>query len=338
MSMPSGARQQVGPGVASSVRKPQSAALRPRVWALALLSSVVMMELLLRIWISPMLQLAPPDARWTPLDVAPSIEIRQVSEGVATAHYSVDGRRNASLPAGTPGRRVILLGDSYVEASQLNDSETVGARLEQMSAGSARPVRVLQYGWSGAAPPLYIELAAKFKPLNPSHVALVLNPTDLTPDEVFNGRFVRFNRSFELVPNPDRRTRFTPLLAALKRSVLFSEVFVRAQQLFGTGTAKAKETKDFDARVVQQTVHQSKAAYGDTLVIVYLAEKGAVRPQELELQKQCAATGVKLINIRYEEEADPQYWRGFSNTVIGEGHLNTYGAERLAELIWKVVQ
>lgn len=327
-------------------REWKSAKPRPAAAAMAMITSLVGLEILLRVWITPTFPLPwpPPNDTWQPGDLPAVHTVRQVSEGVACSHYSADGRRQAMLSAGDPGARIILLGDSFVEANQLYDHETIGANLEKIALSRGIQMRAMQYGWPGAAPPAYIRLAEQMSALKPEKVVLVLNPVDFAEWHVLSGRFWRFDRTFQIVPNPDSRTRFTPVLETLKRTVLFSRACAQARRLLTHLENEKLEgnppplTSRIDPQVVHQIVRQSKRAYGEKLVLVYLAERYYIHPEEQELERYCASEKVRLINIRKAEQQDANYWFGFSNTVIGEGHLNAYGAEQVARLLWKEVQ
>src|SRR5581483_2202157 len=106
-------------------------------------------------------------------------ETRQFTEGVATAHFEVDGlgmygNRLTGNPVIPEAPLVLIVGDSHVVQDAVPDELTLGAVIERMSRAGGKPVNVRQYGWNNTAAPTYIANAGKFLELDPAKVVVLM--------------------------------------------------------------------------------------------------------------------------------------------------------------------
>jgi hypothetical protein len=113
---------------------------------------------------------------------------RDRDEGWASTHYGPWGLASG-VNAGRPGQSTVLIwGDSYVEAHQINDEEKVAAQLNRvLSLSDSPPVQAVSVGhsyWSVAD--YYYHMPGYDKLLNPAYHFIVLAEhglKDLCPDE-----------------------------------------------------------------------------------------------------------------------------------------------------------
>lgn len=280
--------------------------------------------------------------------------VRYYGEGIATSHFSPSrARLTGRAPiAGAPW--IVIIGDSFVEALQLNDSETMGAVVERLAQAS-EPVNVRQYGFPGASPPKYaLEGANVLRLWNPKMVAVIANAngfrtaaldTHWTKAQIRGGNFL-----IEPVA-PDRLTLPVRLWFAMRRSALFEIVSSRfvldiSPEIPGLhsfhSTAEAAQEAPSNTEVLPMMVRLLKETYGDRLFLVYAAEPDLTstqpEPEETETLLQCRIEGLRcastgpslrnaLLSLQY-------FGSGFSNSTPEKGHYNANGHRLVGELIW----
>src|SRR5262249_52960194 len=106
-------------------------------------------------------------------------EIRNFREGVATAHFLANGLRLTGNPQIADAPSVLIVGDSHVEAFQVEDRQTMGSVLERRLRAEGKSWNALQYGWSGADGPDYVYAASLLQEKFPTqHIFLIMNDGD----------------------------------------------------------------------------------------------------------------------------------------------------------------
>jgi len=246
------------------------------------------------------------------------------------------------------------MGDSFVEALQLNDSETMGAVVERL-AQAANPVNVRQYGFPGASPPKYaLEGTDVLRLWNPRMVAVIANANGFRTaalDTHWTKAQIH-GRSLLIQPvEPDRLTLPAKVWLAMRRSALFEIVTSRfvldiSPEIPGLrtfhSTAEAAQRTPGNAEVLPMMVRLLKQTYGDRLFLVYAAEPAltSTQPESEEAQTllQCRLQGVRcastgpflrdaLLSLQY-------FGSGFFNSAPEKGHYNANGHRLVGELIW----
>jgi hypothetical protein len=105
----------------------------------------------------------------------PGRKFRQRIEGDGSGYFTSNCVRRASLPAGVQGPVLLILGNSYVEATQVADQDHFAHLLEQRLGGSP----VLALGISSYSVADYIAGAATFKKLfRPNWVVIPVRAAD----------------------------------------------------------------------------------------------------------------------------------------------------------------
>lgn len=306
---------------------------------------------------------------------APSLESRQYLEGFAVSHFAPDGARLTGqqwLGAAPVG---LILGDSYIEAAQVDDLATLGAVFERLSRSQGKPFNIRQYGWRGAGIPTYLAVADRMQSeWHPSWVAFILNRGDLGTQGLKGGLYyymkIQSDESYQLIEIDRTATKVEALLGRaglsaydVRRSMEASTLaFLSVQrlQLIATNSraqqpAPAKSAVEIQSEAKERTedevatrvyIRALKTAYGDHLLIIYLpnidlAANNEPDETERELLEVCREMRVTCSSMReamlHERDNNHRLARGFSNTTLGEGHLNEDGHRLVGTEIWRLV-
>lgn len=283
-------------------------------------------------------------------------EVRNFREGLATAHFLANGVRMTGNPqiAGAP--RVLVVGDSHVEAFQVPDEETMGAVLERRLRSEGKQWNVLQYGWSGADGPDYVYAAPLLLERFPSkRVFLLMNEGDFGSATSESARLVE-KPNGEVVAEalePDSVRGRTPsyggrLARKMKESgLIYASALrftldVRPQLAVHPASAQDGDllARTTSEKVMDLIVAGLKQAYGDKLYILYtptqpFSADTPEEPQEHALLAECKAKGVECRSLRgrmvKELVVHHKLVRGFSDLAPGVGHLNSRGHELVAD-------
>ena len=108
-------------------------------------------------------------------------------EGFSNAHFSSSRARltGNQIVSGAPF--AVLVGDSYVEALQVGDEQTMGSVLERTARTHQHPLNVRQYGYSGDSPAHYALIATEVVEMwKPKMVCAVVNADDFTQEALVN--------------------------------------------------------------------------------------------------------------------------------------------------------
>jgi hypothetical protein len=283
--------------------------------------------------------------------------IRFSREGFATSHYSVAHARLTGNPFEHGAPVGLILGDSHVEASNVPDSETMGAVVERVARASGVYLNVRQYGISGAGPANYVAQADTLKRVwHPAWVAVIVTDDDFEPaslsrpprlEELPGGRY-------RLVPDstPFGRAPLERLLVAVatrsrlgyrigERVARLREGMSRADPAPTQSPAKPSGAVDglSDARLA---VRALRDAYGQLLRVVYVPVIGIERRQDRDryeraVRDACLEAGVSFVSTGPQMitaiEKQHVLSRGFSNSAPGVGHLNSTGHRIVAMAI-----
>lgn len=323
------------------------------------LVGVVTLELVLRAFVTPG---APPQPiiRSDSFDDS-TVEWRQIDEGVATSHFSINGARLTGNAPARSGIAAVVIGDSYVLAEQVADRQTMGSRLESIAREHGVPLDVRQYGWSGASPAQYLHVAAEIREhWQPTRVFVVLSLNDFDRSALLLAipRF-RVDTSGTLriigdrMPEHGAPQRGSVLLKAIShRWVILRGRFARRAQAqrgkrvassqVPTGPIEAPpDTLEYE-RAPGAVIRALSAEYGSSLTVVYLGEPGLRadsipdRSEKLLLEA-CTALAVDCVSTRREMAAagrDGHVSHGLGVVPLGNGHLNPGGHDIAGRAMW----
>jgi hypothetical protein len=302
------------------------------------LAALLLAELALRPWST---QLNPSDARPVSEDsvTAPVLTVRNFEEGFATSHFTPSCARLTGIALSPGAPYILIVGDSFVAGEQVQDRETMGAQVEDISARQGHRVNVRQYGWIAAAPAKYIIeaplLRAKWHPVM---TVVILNLDDFL-GEALHDRWTttRFSENgpdmIERV-DPNAKSRIHLLTARIaSRSALLSALleqfvitirpglrevmsFHHAAAPFAPAAKQSANSAEPSRsqvpsespdpsmpQIVQHSVAGLRLAYGDNLLLIYASEPGFEQPpddRETALLASCKAQGIDCFSTRDE--------------------------------------
>jgi hypothetical protein len=333
--------------------------------ALGCLFALAMFELGLRPFSSPY------DDDWHSVrigsdpDDGPSSETRYYHEGVATSHFSPAYSRLTGNPFLSGQPVGVVIGDSYVQAVQVRDTETMGSIIERRARAQGSALNVRQYGWAGAAPAAYVALArAVLERWHPAWVVVVLNDGDLVSRSLSDWPTaeLRPDTSLRVVGSIERTVGgdgVKGILAGavkslLRRSALAWQIYYRLDMIRSasrsegdadTQVAAFGGDESVDELIPLAAIRSLKAAYGSRLRVLYVAVVPASGnppdSSEFRLLRACANEAVRCASTRAPmleaRQRTGDLARGFSNTAPGVGHLNALGHRIAADAIWELI-
>jgi len=298
----------------------------------------------------------------------PSITYRQLEEGVAVSHFSEAGARltgNAPI-SGAPV--IALLGDSYVLATGVGDTETLGSQLERTLRASGWQLNVRQYGWNGASPSRYLVAAHTLEQRwHPAAVVIALSDNDVDDNALSESAphiRVRPDTTIEVLapidsnpaPPPPRTSTLKTLLEIRTWRLRFN---LGRGSLWGVAQAATHEAAPAKADVNEPelskseqlallpaaTVRSLSATFGPKLSLVYLSAvpvTGADSAPAVErsLLEACVREHVRCASTRARMLAARELGHiahGFSTTTPGNGHMNAVGHAIAAHEAWRLL-
>jgi hypothetical protein len=331
----------------------------PRV-AGGVVAGVIACELVLRVFVTPGVPARPDIVADSFGTVA--VARRQIEEGVATSHFSPSGARLTGNPALRAQPPVLILGDSYVEAEQVPDHHTMGARLETLARANGSPIDVRQFGWMGASPAQYIltapEVREKWKP---GHVFIVLSANDFDHNGLLlaEPRFrVEVDGTLRILggpispvtAHPPRASVLAMLVrhrwAIIKRRVSFDWLDLPDSESAPTVVQASAVEPGPDSleyvRAPEAVVRALRDAYGSSLSLIYLVPIGLggdSTPSDIELRflDACTRIGADCVSTREAMLAARREGRighGAGISALGSGHLNAAGHEVIGKIMW----
>ncbi len=277
--------------------------------------------------------------------------IHRIGEGFASSHRDHQGVRLSPNPcSGCP--RVLVIGDSYTDAFQVDDTEAFTAVAETMLAG-AHPVRLLNAGVAGASPADYLVQAARYRRrLQPAWTVIELNADDLGRDAFLPDK-VHFRqeggRLSLVVPAPYEYGRITQTLGFIReQSALANYAIARldfARQGpkgppwfragFDSGTRSVPQASQFYP--LEHELSLLRSAYGNRVTFLFLPLFNTpIENEEIRFERYCRETTTSCLNFRESFEGFQRIGTapyGFPNSRFAGGHLNTAGHVAVARLL-----
>lgn len=300
--------------------------------------------------------------------VQDTLVARQMHEGVSEARFSVGGARLTGNPPIPGAPTVVILGDSYVEARAIADTETMGSRFERQARASGDPVNVRQYGWVGASPARYLLVAETVRHRwAPRDIVVVLSDNDLDGKALYGGAppSVRVTRDGSIVPFPASVADAVPVVPLRwtlqgelrERTWEFRARISRLARLEAArGPAPTQSPADAAVEVLPDSVQLAMlpdavirslaGAIGPRLAVLYLAGvrltgDDTMPTTERRLLAACRAAEIRCASTRdgmIAARAEGVIANGFWNTTPGNGHLNAAGHEIVALALWNLLR
>ncbi len=287
-------------------------------------------------------------------------------EGFGTARWTIHGLRRAS-PPDRAKPSILVLGDSYVEAKNVDDSEVLTHVLEEKLRGGKTPFQVLNAGRSYASAADYVSLAPFYRSeLAPRWTIIQLREPDITTDafDRKKGYMARFaidqsggKAALRVVPGePSRPSRFWGATRLIRRSSLITygmqrltefEAAARAEPpLFFAADAPPPRPEGQDDAAerypIADILKALHKAYDGRVTLLYLPNFDPQKPSEVDRSAErafdaaCAGASIRCINFRSEHAsfaARRTSPYGFVNTRFNFGHMNAEGHRAVAEVL-----
>jgi hypothetical protein len=275
--------------------------------------------------------------------------VRWSREGHGETRWTDHGVR-ADTPPDLTQPSVLVLGDSFTEALQVDQDES-------FSAGLAHALRrygisVINAGRSTVSTADYVALAPHYQQLfHPRWVVFALNEHDLTDDsfQALPGRThfrLRDDGDLDLIsPDTVARQGLSMGIWAIRQKVMlvgygfvragdFREATLREPALFRAGNAVPPPATLADDYPVEAELGALRRAWSDRLTILYLSDFDPLHPDrssssvEPRLFAYCATNHLSCVSLR-SQFADlvrrglAPY--GFANSNYNQGHMNRNG-------------
>lgn len=280
------------------------------------------------------------------------------TEGSGVTHRDENGYR---VGYAANADKVLVLGDSYTEALEVDDDEVYTYRAQERLAAEGIGLALVNGGTAGRSTADYVAFAERHKQLvHPVWTVIQLRDDDLGADALAPGktRFVRGDDG-KLAPLVDE-PRTAPGLRDLiwnNPSILVRYTFFKFHRLgeeaekdpplFRAGSVAADASATAAPAVaaeapVEEIVELLRTTWGGRLTIVNLPYldfgPARIRPVETtrRLFEYCAKRGISCIEPTEEFLALARRHKspyGFSNTGFNYGHMNVDGHAALGEAL-----
>lgn len=292
-----------------------------------------------------------------PVTHAPiAIGIHRLGEGFGVSHRDERGIR-LSPHGRANGPQVLVIGDSYTDAFQVDDDEAYTAIAEAILGGS-KPVRLLNAGAAGASPADYVTEAASYhRQIQPAWAVIQLNADDLGRD-AFLPEKVHFRQSGDrltlVVPPPYAYGRISRTLRFIReRSALANYAIGRLDvaRHGANGPPWFRAGFDRGARAVseplpayplERELSLLRSAYEDRVTFLFLPLFDVpMENEERRFDRYCRETHMSCVNFRdsfdeFRKTGTAPY--GFPNSRFGGGHLNAAGHAAVARQLAKEIR
>jgi hypothetical protein len=279
----------------------------------------------------------------------------QGREGFARTTLNALGLRNAPIGAKQPGKtRILILGDSYTQASQVSDKEMFSSILQKRLGTN---YEIINSGREGASPNLYIALARFNNHMFQQDMTVIqLSEQDLTIDpfatdqdfyfvKTQNGYAIHKNKSF--ISSNALATHF----AYLQKVLNFSTARLSMEKLESLGSSSnvtASVSIADQASLIPFIVKKLKASYAHPMVVYipkidyFAKDYDHASVTEILLTKAALEADVDFISMRDDYiqvfKNEHKVSHGFANSQPGMGHINALGHLLIANTLTKMIQ
>jgi lysophospholipase L1-like esterase len=278
--------------------------------------------------------------------------VHRLGEGFGVSHWDARGIRLSRYSC-TRCPDILVIGDSYTEALQVNDDQAYVAVAESLLVGP-KPIRLLNAGDASASPADYVVRAARYrKQIRPAWVVVQLNADDLGRDAFLPDK-VHFRQNGEslslVVPAPYSYGRITKTLNFIReRSALanyaISRLDIARQGPKGPPWFRAGFEPRMPATAsappqtfpLERELSLLRAAYGNRITFLFLPLfNKPVENEETRFDRYCRMTQTSCVNFRasfeeFQRSGTAPY--GFPNSRFAFGHLNPAGHAAAARLL-----
>jgi lysophospholipase L1-like esterase len=280
----------------------------------------------------------------------------QGKEGFARTRLNELGLRNAPISPKQPGKtRVLILGDSYTQATQVSDKEIFSSLLQEQLG---QDYEVINSGREGASPNHYIALSEfNNKTFQPDITVIQLSEGDFAQDPFGTDQgfyFVKTPNGFALHENESfiSRNVLATQFAFLQQFLNFSVMRLTMEKLealrpYSSLSIPSVSNSD-QAKFIPFIVEKLKASYGHPILVYipkidyFSADYNQASKTETLLAKAALDSNVDFISMRqsyiqtYKNEHRVSH--GFANTQPGMGHINALGHALIAKNLTEIIR
>ncbi len=267
----------------------------------------------------------------------------RLGEGFGVSHWDASGIRQSPANC-TSCPRVLVLGDSFTEALQVNDPDAYPAVAEALLS-STQPILLVNAGQASRSPADYVFDALRNRQLvQPAWTVIQLNLDDLGPDAFIDAKIHFLEQGTKLLtpvaPPSHVYGRITRLLGVLRgHSALVNYALYRLDVIrqtrrpprwFIAGSEPdgrpAPEARKYP---VERELDLMRASYENRITFLFLPPfNTAIESGETRFERYCLSTPGSCVNLRasfdgFRQRGTAPY--GFPNSRFGEGHLNRDG-------------
>lgn len=268
--------------------------------------------------------------------------VNRLNEGYGVSHWSTDGARvHVPVPESAP--HVLVLGDSFTEALQVDDDEVF--------SGVLRGVDAINAGQSARSIADYVALAPELRArFRPRWTVVEAGPADFAGD-AFDDSKTHFTPGLDVVVVPPRfGTISAMLMSARHRSAILDYGFARwhayrtaskMPPLFRAADSESPPERKAETPIAQWPVGDEMRLLGDAfdgrVTFLFVPQfDGPPGDVETSWDAACRSARLSCVNLRasfedFRRRGDAPF--GFPNSRFGEGHLNAGGHAAAASLL-----
>jgi len=274
-------------------------------------------------------------------------------EGFSVFRINSDYCRGAEFdPRESVQHRVVVLGDSFTEAAQVDDKSVyVQVALQKFVKDGLHNIQMINAGQSGKSPAYYLAFGKQWLDhLHSNFLVIQLNEGDFTAnfyDPSVDVYVKRSGNEFTLQHSLQKQREFA-------RRRPRSSVLIRLKAVLGEWSGERAARDRQEARptaFLKETLwfmHEARRVFPHVAVVYIprmyyhdLNTLSQLTPLEVSLEAAAKAEGVPYINMRllyarYFLETN-QPCHGFNNSIPGKGHINGYGHRLLGEELYKLI-
>jgi hypothetical protein len=273
--------------------------------------------------------------------------VQRLNEGWGVSHWRADDTRaHAAVPVNAP--RVLVAGDSFTEAQQVDDDEVFTGRLSNADA--------LNIGRASHSVADYIAFAPEYRSrYHPAWTVIEVAPDDFGSD-AFNSSKTHFDADLHVVVLPPHFGAMSARLMAIRRRSDVIDYGIARWQIYRAAAKMPPLFRAGDDEMrpaarpaapppvwpVKAEIDLLRRAWNDRVTFLFLPRFDAT-PESIEqaFMSTCRDERLSCVNLR---DAFEEFRRrgdapvGFPNSRFGEGHLNRRGHAAAAALLQSEIE
>jgi hypothetical protein len=261
----------------------------------------------------------------------------RLNEGWGVSHWRDDETR-AGPPRNCP--RVLVVGDSLVEALQVDDDETFAARM--------RTVEAMNIGRASHSTADYVAYAPEYRArFHPVWTIIEVGPPDFAED-AFDASKTHFDQRLEVVVVPPRFGRVSELLMRVRGKTALVDSGIARWQAYRAAAKMPPLFRAADAEGAPATPRREQIwpvaaemnlllrAYGGRATFLFIPPLDRPSRVESDFLATCTVNRLSCVDLRatfadFRARGDAPF--GFPNSRFGVGHLNAGGHGAAARLL-----